>query len=92
MRPMLVSLVSNQSHVVPGRPSMMSRASSRTRWRMCVTLLSALKTFRAEVLDPDGVEVAFGVKFNAEAGAVIANTSAGGHLAVKLTWSRSESG
>jgi len=40
---------------------------------MCVTLLSALKTFRAEVLDPDGVEVAFGVKFNAEAGAVIAN-------------------
>jgi hypothetical protein len=48
---------------------------------MCVTLPSALKTFRAEVLDPDGIEVEFGVKFNAEAGAVIANTSAGGHLA-----------
>ena len=71
---------------------MMSRASSRTRWRMCVTLPSALKTFRAEVLDPDGIEVEFGVKFNAEAGAVIANTSAGGHLAPSSPGPGSESG
>lgn len=53
--------------------------------------VSALKTFRDEVLNPDEVEIEFGVKFNAEAGAVIAKTSAEGHLAVKLTWSRSES-
>lgn len=50
---------------------------------------SALKKFQDGVLDPDGVEIEFGVKFNAEAGAVIAKTSAEGHLAVKLTWSRS---
>ncbi len=50
--------------------------------------VAALKTFRDEVLDPDGVEIEFGVKFNAEAGAVIAKTSAEGHLSVKLTWSR----
>jgi len=30
----------------------------------------------------------FGVKFNATAGAVIAKTSAEGHLTVTLTWSR----
>lgn len=49
--------------------------------------VAALKTFRDKVLDPDGVEIEFGVKFNVEAGAVIAKTSAEGHLAVKLTWS-----
>lgn len=53
--------------------------------------VSALKTFRDEVLNPDAVEIEFGVRFNAEAGAVIAKTSAEGHLAVKLTWSRSAS-
>jgi hypothetical protein len=53
--------------------------------------VSALKTFRDEVLDPDAVEIEFGVKFNAEAGAVIAKTSAEGHLLVKLSWSQSAS-
>jgi hypothetical protein len=50
--------------------------------------VSALEKFRDEILDPDQVEIEFGVKFNAEAGAVIAKTSAEGHLTVKLTWSR----
>jgi hypothetical protein len=53
--------------------------------------VSALKKFRDEVLDPDGVEIQFGVRFNAEAGAVLAKTSAEGHLSVKLTWSRPRS-
>jgi Trypsin-co-occurring domain 1 len=51
--------------------------------------VSALAKFRDEVLDPDQVEIEFGVRFNAEAGAVIAKTSAEGHLVVKLAWSRS---
>jgi NTP-dependent ternary system trypsin peptidase co-occuring protein len=53
--------------------------------------VSALKTFRDEALDPDGVEIEFGVKFNAEAGAVIAKCSTEGHLLVKLTWSSARS-
>jgi Trypsin-co-occurring domain 1 len=35
---------------------------------------------------PEQVEVEFGVRLNAEAGAVIARTQAEGHLQVKLTW------
>ena len=35
---------------------------------------------------PDDIEVEFGVRLNAEAGAVIARTQAEGHLKVKLTW------
>ena len=51
--------------------------------------VSALKKFRDESLNPGSVEIEFGVKLNAEAGAVIAKTSAEGHLTVKLTWPRS---
>lgn len=47
----------------------------------------ALQTFRDGTLKPDGIEIEFGVKFNAEAGAVLAKTAAEGHLVVKLTWS-----
>lgn len=39
---------------------------------------------------PEQVEVEFGVRLNAEAGAVIARTQAEGHLQVKLTWTRSK--
>jgi hypothetical protein len=35
---------------------------------------------------PDELEVEFGVRLNAEAGAVIAKTQAEGHLKVKLAW------
>jgi hypothetical protein len=35
---------------------------------------------------PDTVEVQFGVRLNAQVGAVIASTQAEGHLQVSLTW------
>ncbi|MEU8323776.1 CU044_2847 family protein [Nonomuraea sp. NPDC048881] len=50
--------------------------------------LSALAVFRDGRLQPDEVEMEFGVRLNAEAGAVIAKTTVEGHLVVKLTWSR----
>ncbi|QXJ25715.1 hypothetical protein AGRA3207_007244 [Actinomadura graeca] len=47
----------------------------------------ALDAFRSDRLGPDQIELEFGVRLNAEAGAVIAKTSTDGHLTVKLTWS-----
>ncbi|WP_306336472.1 CU044_2847 family protein [Streptomyces sp. KL118A] len=52
--------------------------------------MSALRTFRDRALDPDTIELEFGVKLSAEAGAVIARTATEGHLTVKLTWARRE--
>ena len=46
----------------------------------------ALAKFSDMEIGPDAVEVEFGVKLNAEAGAVIARTGMEGHLKVKLTW------
>ncbi|PGH46973.1 hypothetical protein CRI70_31075 [Streptomyces sp. Ru87] len=40
-------------------------------------------------LGPDDITVSFGVKFTAEAGAVIARTAVEGNLAVEMTWHRS---
>jgi hypothetical protein len=51
-------------------------------------VVSALGTFRDDSLKPDDVQIEFGVKLNAEAGAVIAKTSIEGHLTVKLSWAR----
>ncbi|MFF8916318.1 CU044_2847 family protein [Streptomyces sp. NPDC015032] len=48
---------------------------------------SALAVFRDGTLKPDGVELEFGVKITAEAGAVIAKSAVEGHLVVKLSWS-----
>jgi hypothetical protein len=48
---------------------------------------SALAVFRNGDLKPDGVELEFGVKITAEAGAVIAKSAVEGHLIVKLSWS-----
>jgi hypothetical protein len=48
----------------------------------------ALTTLREMDARPDGVELEFGVKLNAEAGAVIARTGAEGHFKIKLTWNR----
>ncbi|MFB7273837.1 CU044_2847 family protein [Streptomyces sp. NPDC056244] len=53
---------------------------------------SALAVFRDGALQPDGVELEFGVKLVAEAGAVIAKTSAEGHMTVKLSWNPGASG
>lgn len=38
-------------------------------------------------LGPDSIELEFGVKFTAEAGAVIAKTAAEGNFTVTLSWS-----
>lgn len=41
---------------------------------------------------PDDIEVEFGVRLNAEAGAVIAKTQAEGHLKIKLAWRADSTG
>ncbi|MEU2924801.1 CU044_2847 family protein [Streptomyces sp. NPDC007251] len=48
---------------------------------------SALRVFRDGSLRPDSVELEFGVKLTAEAGAVIAKGAAEGQLVVRLAWS-----
>ncbi|MGC0377472.1 hypothetical protein RKD28_004988 [Streptomyces sp. SAI-229] len=53
---------------------------------------SALRVFRDGSLKPDSVELEFGVKLTAEAGAVIAKGSAEGHLVVKLSWAPDRAG
>ncbi|MEU0431354.1 CU044_2847 family protein [Streptomyces sp. NPDC006290] len=52
---------------------------------------SALRVFRDGSLRPDSVEIEFGVKLTAEAGALIAKSAVEGHLVVKLSWSPGES-
>ncbi len=47
---------------------------------------SALRIFRDGRLKPDTVEIEFGVRLTAEAGAVIAKSTLEGHLVVKLSW------
>ncbi|MEU4447023.1 CU044_2847 family protein [Actinosynnema sp. NPDC050801] len=49
---------------------------------------AALANFRDMDVRPDEVQVEFGVKLNAQAGAVIAKTGVEGHLKIKLTWTR----
>ncbi|ANP54842.1 hypothetical protein J2Z21_001504 [Streptomyces griseochromogenes] len=53
---------------------------------------SALRVFRDGSLRPDSVELEFGVKLSAEAGAVIAKGAAEGQLVVKLSWSSKDTG
>ena len=53
---------------------------------------SALRVFRDGSLKPDTVEIEFGVKLTAEAGALIAKSAVEGHLVVKLAWSPGGSG
>ncbi|WP_431678346.1 CU044_2847 family protein [Kitasatospora sp. KL5] len=48
---------------------------------------AALTVLRDGSLRPDTVEIEFGVKLSAEAGALIARTAADAHLTVKLSWS-----
>jgi hypothetical protein len=48
--------------------------------------VSALEQFQSMARRPDEVELTFGVKLDAEVGAVIARTGVEGQLEVKLTW------
>jgi hypothetical protein len=41
---------------------------------------------------PDTIQVEFGVKMNAEVGAVVASASAEAHYKINLTWQREKSG
>lgn len=50
--------------------------------------LSALSRMASGPRQPDSIEIEFGVKLNAETGAVIAKASVEGHLKVKMTWQR----
>ncbi|GAB2998035.1 hypothetical protein GCM10023080_075000 [Streptomyces pseudoechinosporeus] len=52
---------------------------------------SALQVFRDGSLRPDSVEIEFGVKLTAEAGALIAKSGAEGHLLLRLSWSPGQS-
>ncbi|MCX5090088.1 CU044_2847 family protein [Streptomyces sp. NBC_00365] len=52
---------------------------------------SALRVFRDGSLRPGSVEIEFGVKLTAEAGALIAKSAVEGHLVVKLSWSPGQS-
>lgn len=53
---------------------------------------SALRVFRDGELAPDSVEIEFGVRMTAEAGAVIVKGSGEGHLLVRLSWSPERGG
>jgi hypothetical protein len=50
----------------------------------------ALAQFTAMTRAPDEVELKFGIKLDAEAGAIIARTGIQGQLEVKLRWYREE--
>ncbi|MCX4667435.1 CU044_2847 family protein [Streptomyces sp. NBC_01381] len=52
---------------------------------------SALRVFRDGSLRPDSVEIEFGVRMTAEAGAVIVKGTAEGHLVVRLAWTPGQS-
>ena len=52
---------------------------------------SALGQFQAMSRRPDEVEIKFGVKLDAKAGAVIAQSGMQGHFEVKLRWHRESS-
>jgi Trypsin-co-occurring domain 1 len=51
-----------------------------------------LGTFRQGNLDPDAIEIEFGVRLTVEAGAVIAKTAAEGNLTLRLRWTNPHAG
>jgi hypothetical protein len=53
--------------------------------------VAALDVFR-QSMRPDEIKLSFGVKFTAQAGAVIARTAFEGNLAVELLWQRDTTG
>jgi hypothetical protein len=54
--------------------------------RVCSAAQIALEKLRGA--EPDELQVEFGIRLNAHAGAVIAATEAEGHLRVTLTWKK----
>ena len=80
-----ISPVSRAGNVIRSATTSFEEAMRHVR----VAASTALASFREMDVRPDEVQVEFGVKLNAEAGAVIAKTGVEGHLKVKLTWGRS---
>lgn len=73
-----------------GRPGGVVERATQTYDEAMTTVRRAaeatLAQFRTLAVRPDKVEVTFGVKLNAEAGAIIARTEAEANLTVRLTW------
>ena len=55
---------------------------------VCRTAEAAMRAFRAGLPAPDEIEIAFGVRLTAEAGAVIAKGGVEAHLDVTVRWAR----
>lgn len=75
----------------PGRVILEARASfEKALAEVRDAASSALGQFRSMARQPDEVEIKFGIKLDAQAGAVIAKTGIQGHFEVKLKWRRDE--
>lgn len=72
------------------------RAASESFQAALESVRTAAATVSRKLRDlperPDRVAVRFGVRLNAEAGAVIAKTGAEGHLELELVWERPSEG
>src|SRR2546430_612755 len=55
---------------------------------VCHTAEAAMRAFRAGRAAPDEIEIAFGTRLTAEAGAVIAKSGVEAHLDVTVRWAR----
>src|SRR6266700_7054920 len=77
-----ISPVSRAGDVIESAGTSLSAALGSVRKAATVVL----GQFRDMAVRPDEVQVEFGVRLTAEAGAVIAKSSVEGHLTVKLTW------
>lgn len=82
----MISPVSRTGEVIES--AALSFRASLTQVRSAAE--AALGTFRDMDARPDEVSVEFGVKLNAQAGAVIAKTGVDGHLRIALTWRRGD--
>jgi uncharacterized protein YfiM (DUF2279 family) len=73
-----------------GRPPPIVREATATFERALADVRdaagAALGQFQDMVHRPDSVEISFGIRLDAQAGALIAKTGAQGHFEVKLTW------
>ena len=86
-QPAGISRVSRQGRILEAAGESFDRALAQVR----DAAATALHQFRTMSHRPDEVVLKFGVKMDAEAGAVIAKTKLGGNFEVTLTW-RANSG
>jgi hypothetical protein len=80
----VISPVSRADAVLASTSTSFETALAQVR-RAASTAVAAFRDMSAR---PDEVQIEFGVKLNAEAGAVIAKTAVDGHLRVLLSWHR----